>query len=214
LPKFLLVLWIVAAGADAQPHGTIRGVVLDTSRAALPSATVTLRNRQTSPDDTGSFGFVNVPFGAWQLTAAAPGFQTSVQTVRVASPEPIEVSFSLTIARSSTSIDVSDARAERLELTATARGTLDRMELDRLPVENQATGLSEVVTRTTPGVASDGNGFAHPLGEHADTSISIDHSPSPINRQRSFRTSYPPRSCRRWRSLPAHLPLSMAIKPA
>ena len=46
-----------------------------------------------------------------------------------------------------------------------------------LPVQNQATGLSEMVTRTTPGVAADGNGFAHPLGEHADTSISIDNQP-------------------------------------
>ena len=33
------------------------------------------------------------------------------------------------------------------------------------------------MTRTTPGVAADGNGFAHPLGEHADTSISIDNQP-------------------------------------
>ncbi|MEP6715880.1 MAG: TonB-dependent receptor, partial [Terriglobia bacterium] len=115
--------------------------------------------------------------GAYRLVASAPGFAETAQTVSIGSPVPVEVTITLSVAGASTSVEVSDVAAGALELSPTAHGTLDRSLLDRLPVQNQATGLSEMVTRTTPGVAADGNGFAHPLGEHADTSISIDNQP-------------------------------------
>ncbi len=163
-------------------YGSLRGVVLDASRASVPSATVILKNplsgvqRTTSSDSQGAFQLNGIPFGNYRLIVSAPGFQDSAQSIPIASPVPVELQILLAVAGASTSLEVT-ASASSLETSPTAHGTLDRSLLDRLPVQNQATGLSEMVTRTTPGVAADGNGFAHPLGEHADTSISIDNQP-------------------------------------
>jgi hypothetical protein len=163
--------------------GSLRGQILDASKASVASASVTLRNqltgvRRTASSDSGGVFLMNgIPFGEYQIVSAAPGFQDSVQSISFNSPVPVELKIVLSIAGATTSVEVTDAAGGSLELSPTAHGTIDRSVLDRLPVQNQATGLSEMVTRVTPGVAADGNGFAHPLGEHADTSISIDNQP-------------------------------------
>ena len=163
--------------------GSLRGVVLDATEASIASAGITLRNpltgrtRTASSDSRGAFQFNAIPFGTYQLTISAPGFRECAQRVSIESTVPVELSITLPIAGASSSVEVTDLSGGALELSPTARGTLDRGLLDRLPAQNPATGLSEMVTRTTPGVAADGNGFAHPLGEHADTSISIDNQP-------------------------------------
>ncbi len=172
----------LASSQSLGNYGSLRGVVLDGSNASVPSATLVLKNqltgvqRTTSSDSQGAFQMNGIPFGNYQLTASASGFQESLRSISITSPVPVELKVSLAVAGASTSVEVT-AGAGTLEISPTAHGTLDRSLLDRLPVQNQATGLSETVTRTTPGVAADGNGFAHPLGEHADTSISIDNQP-------------------------------------
>jgi hypothetical protein len=164
-------------------YGSVRGAVLDASNSLIASASVILRNQLTgvqrtaSSGSAGTFQINGIPFGSYQLIASAPGFQESAQTVSISSPVPLEVKITMAVAGASTSVEVTDVGGGPLELSPTAHGTLDRSLRDQLPVQNQATGLSEMVTRTTPGVAADGNGFAHPLGEHADTSISIDNQP-------------------------------------
>ena len=163
-------------------YGSLRGSILDPSNAAIPSATVTLSNpltgvqRTVSADAAGAYQLNGIPFGSYQVSVSMAGFQASRQTVSIGSPVPIELNITLALAGSATELEVS-GEAAGLELSPTAHGTLDRSALDRIAVQNQATGLSEMVTRTTPGVAADGNGFAHPLGEHADTSIAIDNQP-------------------------------------
>lgn len=179
----LLFMCSSAAGQSLGNYGSVRGTVLDSSNASIPLATVTLSNsltgvhRSVSVDRNGTFQLNGIPFGAYQLGASAPGFQGTVRSVSVESPVPIELNISMPVAGTSTAIKVTEAASAGVELSPTAHGTLDRSLLDQLAVQNQSTGLSEMVTRTTPGVAADGNGFAHPLGEHADTSIAIDNQP-------------------------------------
>ena len=157
-------------------------MILDASKAVVPDAAIVLKNpltgveRTTSSDAQGAFQLNGIPFGNYRLTASAQGFQEAARSISIGSPVPVEIEIGLAVAGASTSVEVTGAGGS-LEVSPTAHGTLDRSLLDRLPVQNQATGLSEMVTRTTPGVAADGNGFAHPLGEHADTSISIDNQP-------------------------------------
>ena len=186
LMRYYLLLAGIAAAAFAQSlgdYGSLRGLVLDGSQASIPSATVTLQNQLTgvrrtaSTDSSGAFQLNGIPFGSYRLVTGAPGFQDRAQSVAIGSPVPVDLKIVLAVAGASTSLEVTDSPGGTLELSPTAHGTLDRSLLDRLPVQNQATGLSEMVSRTTPGVAADGNGFAHPLGEHADTSISIDNQP-------------------------------------
>jgi hypothetical protein len=161
--------------------GNIRGVITDASGSSMPSALVVLVGggfrRSTSPDSSGAFQFDGIPFGTYRLTTSAPGFRESFQDVSVSSTATPVLKISLAIAAASTSVEVSSKSATAIELSSAAHGNIDRSLVDQLPVQNQATGLSELITQTTPGVAADGNGFAHPLGEHADTSISLDNQP-------------------------------------
>jgi hypothetical protein len=179
---FSAVTGEVALGQSLGNYGSVRGVVLDGSKAAVPKATVIVRNsfsgveRTTSSDLQGAFQLNGIPFGNYRLTTSANGFENAARSISIASPVPLEIQVPLAVAGTSSSVEVRSTSGS-LEVSPTAHGTLDRNLLDRLTVQNQATGLSEMVTRTTPGVAADGNGFAHPLGEHADTSISIDNQP-------------------------------------
>jgi len=76
--------------------------------------------------------------------------------------------------------------------TTAAHGTLSARQLADLPITNRATGLTELLTRTTPGVAADANGFAHPLGEHADTSLSLDGQPMTDQQAKVFANQIDP----------------------
>jgi hypothetical protein len=58
--------------------------------------------------------------------------------------------------------------------------------IDTLPSESVRAGLSSLVTLTTPGVAADSNGGFHPLGEHAETSFSVDNQPITDQQSRTF----------------------------
>ena len=172
-----------AAGQSLGNSGTVRGAVADLSGAAVPGATVILSNRfsgfagNTPTDLAGEFQFTGMPFGAYLVSVTAPGFQELRRAVAVASAVPVRLKLEVSIADANTAIEVMGDSTTGVELIPTAHGVVDRVTLDRLQVQNQATGLSEIVTRLTPGVAADGNGFAHPLGEHADTSISLDNQP-------------------------------------
>src|SRR5215831_6326341 len=164
-------------------YGSLRGRVLDPSNALISTASVTVQNQATgvgrtfSSDSRGAFQLNAIPFGAYRVMVSAPGFQDAVKAVSIRSPTPAVVDITLAIAGASASVQVSAVASGTPEASPTAHRVLDQSLLDHLPVQNQATGMSEMVTRTTPGVAADGNGFAHPLGEHADTSISLDNQP-------------------------------------
>ncbi len=85
------------------------------------------------------------------------------------------------------------ADADSLAITpTTAHGILSAKQLADLPITNRATGLTEILTRTTPGVAADANGFAHPLGEHADTSLSLDGQPITDQQAKVFSNQIDP----------------------
>src|SRR5262249_21724509 len=71
-----------------------------------------------------------------------------------------------------------------VEVTPTAHTDVDSSLLAKLPLGDPAsTGLSEAIMLGAPGVVGDANGFFHPLGEHADTVISLDNQP--INDQQA-----------------------------
>ena len=169
-----------ALGQSSAAYGEIRGLVADTSNASVPAAVVTLSDRSkrfqktTSTNREGAYEFPSVPFGVYQLTASSTGFRETAREVVVTSTIAVDLNISLSVAGAASSVSVAAAATGAI---TTAQATMDKSQLDYLSVQNQATGLSDVVTRTTPGVASDANGFAHPLGEHADTSISIDNQP-------------------------------------
>src|SRR5678816_4201849 len=81
----LLVLLVGATAAFAQfDTATVLGTVNDATGAAVPKATVTLKNTATGivqtaqADENGGYQFNNVKIGVYQITAEAQGFSKAV----------------------------------------------------------------------------------------------------------------------------------------
>ena len=79
----LFLTFVASVSAFAQfESGTVLGTVYDSSHAAMSNATVTLTNVRTGvaldtkTDGNGNFEFVNQRLGAYNVRAAAKGFQT------------------------------------------------------------------------------------------------------------------------------------------
>src|SRR5207248_8544331 len=60
-----------------------------------------------------------------------------------------------------------------------------------LPATSSDSGLNEAIVLTSANVASDSNGFFHPLGDHAQVSYVIDGQPISDQRNKVFSTSIP-----------------------
>src|SRR6202007_755520 len=67
-----------------------------------------------------------------------------------------------------------------------AQTQLNQGLIQNLPSESVNAQLSSILTLATPGVAADSNGVFHPLGEHAETSFSIDGQPISDQQSRIF----------------------------
>lgn len=81
----LLILFVSATAAFGQfDTATVLGTVNDATGAAVPKATVTLKNTATGivqtaqVDENGSYQFNNVKIGVYQITAEAQGFAKAV----------------------------------------------------------------------------------------------------------------------------------------
>src|SRR5204863_809863 len=74
----------------------------------------------------------------------------------------------------------------------TTHTDVDQTLIERLPVRSPGSGLSDVVTLAAPGVVADSNGFFHPLGDHGQTSYSIDNQPISDQQSKAFSTQLPP----------------------
>src|SRR5689334_7316848 len=79
--RILLALVVVAGFGFAQDRGTIRGIVTDESGAAVPDASVTVRNLDTGLVQTartaadGGYTVVYLPYGIYNVTTEKAGFR-------------------------------------------------------------------------------------------------------------------------------------------
>ncbi|MGA8030641.1 MAG: carboxypeptidase regulatory-like domain-containing protein [Bryobacteraceae bacterium] len=159
--------------------GTIHGVVVDPSSAAIANATVEIQNpvsqysRTAQTDSRGNFAFPNIPFNNYHLTVAAPGFGTGQQDVDVRSPVPVDVKMDLKIGTAKITVTVTEGQ-DLIENDPVTHTDVDRALFDKLPLESASSSLSSLVTLASPGVAADSNGLFHGLGDHAQNSFSVD----------------------------------------
>jgi Carboxypeptidase regulatory-like domain len=198
----VLGLSILAFSPSARPQslgnaGTIEGTAVDPSGAAVPKATVTIHNPLTGynqsalTDSNGSFRLVNIPPNPYHLEIKASGFNAFTQDVDVRGSVPARIKATLALAGSKTSINVEAAGADLLEVDPSAHVDADRNQLVKLPVIDPGSGLSKAIVYTTGGVADDGNGFFHPLGDHAQVSFVIDGQPISDQQSKVFSTQLP-----------------------
>jgi hypothetical protein len=138
----------------------------------------------------GTFKLVNVPPNPYRLEIMAPGFSTFSQEVDVRNSVPIQVKAMLAVAGSQTTVTVEGA-AEALEVDPSAHVDVDRSQLLKIPSSDPGGSLSQAIVYSTGGVAADGNGFFHPLGDHAQASLLIDGQPISDQQSKVYSTQLP-----------------------
>ncbi len=198
----LAISWVVllsvtcAVDAAYGQAGTVRGMVLDPSGAIIPQASVTIRNALTgyqqtaTADEHGAFVFANIPPNPYRLEVIFKGFETYRQDLDVRTSVPIDLKISMKMAGVSITVNV-EAAADVLENVPSAHIDLSKEVFSKLPTFSPSSGLSDAIILATPGVVADSNGFFHPLGDHAQTSFSIDGQPVSDQQSKLFSTQLP-----------------------
>jgi hypothetical protein len=197
---FALVLGIAfaqPAAAQTGNAGSIHGQVLDPSGAALVGATVEIQNpvsgyvRSASTDSQGNFEFDNIPLNPYHLSVTAPRFQSAAQDVDVRSAVPVEVKMSLKIGAEATQVSVTAEAGDLVEQTSVNHTDVDRALFDKVPLESASSGISSLVTLTTPGIAADSNGLFHGMGDHNEVSFHVDGQPITDQQSKLFSNQIP-----------------------
>jgi hypothetical protein len=140
------LLLAVASGVAAQEfRATIKGQVVDSSQAALPGATVTVRNQETNEVATATTnqqGSYTIPFlrpGLYALTAEMSGFQKYSRTdMRLEVSQVAIINAQLGVGGVTESVNVS-AESPLLETSNASRGTIiDSHRIAELPLQSRS----------------------------------------------------------------------------
>ncbi|MES2222533.1 MAG: TonB-dependent receptor [Acidobacteriota bacterium] len=190
------LVWFGSPQAKALPTagtgGSISGVISDPSGAVIPGASVKILNpvtgfqRTTTTDAAGHFAFSNVPLNNYHLAVTAAGFGSIAHDVDVVGSVPVAVDLTMNVLAQSTTVTVTTDSGDLVNASPTTHTDVDMSLLPTLPTDDVTNGLSSAVTLATPGVAADSNGMFHPLGEHSDTTFSIDGQPISDQQSRNF----------------------------
>ncbi|HEY7856626.1 MAG TPA: TonB-dependent receptor, partial [Terriglobales bacterium] len=190
-------LFLGGAVAQSVGAGTIQGSVVDPSGAAIPKATILLSNplrqfeRAVIADAHGNFDIENVPLDSYQLIVRAPKFTTSIQEVNVAGTVPLRIQTKLALAGTNQTVSVEAAGAIVQTVSPSAHTNVDEAMISAMPQRSPGSGLSDLITDTSPSVAADSNGFFHPLGDHAQQTFVVDGQPDSDQQSKLFSTSIP-----------------------
>ncbi|WP_321475462.1 TonB-dependent receptor [uncultured Paludibaculum sp.] len=177
--------------------GTIIGTIQDPSNEVVAGARVSIANpltgyrREVLTDATGGFRFTNIPPNHYHLNVVAPGFAKLDHDVIVRTAVPINLALALKLESSTSSVTVEADSTDVLETVPFAHSDVDHTSLTKLPSGSPGSGLSDAITLSAPGVVADSNGFFHPLGDHAQTSFSIDGQPISDQQSKQFSTQIP-----------------------
>ncbi len=186
-----------ANGQSLGNAGTLQGTIKDPSGAAISGAIVTILNRVNNyrqsgiTDVDGGFRLTNIPPNPYHLSVRAPNFAGDDRDVEVRGTVPLELSVSLAVQGTTTSVNVEAEHLDLLENVPYAHNDVDTRTLSQLPTTSPGSGLSDAIMLSSGAVAADSNGFFHPLGDHAQTSFSIDGQPIGDQQSKSFSTQIP-----------------------
>ena len=177
-----LTIGLLVTGVDAQVTTVIRGVVVDAQDAAVPGATVALRQpssgleRVAVTDATGHFDLPNLPVGTHDVSVTLDGFTPAAQRVVAPTGAPVELTLRLAVATLTDTVVVRPAQTAVDDTTAGTRHAVSVTRIERLPVAGASRGL-EAVLVGFPGFAQNANGAIHPRGAHNQMTYVIDGMP-------------------------------------
>lgn len=139
------VLALAATSTAQEFRATVRGQIVDTSQAALPGATVTVRNQETNEvatattNDEGSY---TIPFlrpGLYTMTVELAGFQTYTRTeMRLSVGETANINAQLGVGNLTESVNVV-SESPLLDTGRADRGTvIDSARIAELPLQSRS----------------------------------------------------------------------------
>jgi len=123
---------------------SISGRVVDASNAAVPAATLTIKNLATSAtqtantDDQGRYAIPDLPIGPYEIAASKAGFQNSVRsglTITVGS-SPI-VDFQLVVGQATESVSVSAEASQVQTNTSAVSSLVNQTQMRELPLNGR-----------------------------------------------------------------------------
>jgi len=193
----------------------ICGTVKDPTGAVVTGAALRLAARDIGLDATtdagGQFCFNRLQPGEYELTVRARGFLPKRQTVTLHSAESLRLALSIQIEAVTQEITVAEGSADVSSLSV-AQTQIGTGLISNLPSESVNAALSSVLTLATPGVAADSNGVFHPLGEHAETSFSVDGQPISDQQSRIFSNQISANTIQEMRTLQGAPPAEFGDK--
>jgi len=161
----LMVIVLFACGAFAQSttDGAIGGAATDSSGAAVPNASVTVKNNGTNAeetvttDDTGYFRVGKLQPGSYTVSITAQGFAPfTVQQVIVQVGSVTDIPARLNVASAGATIVVNAEVPQVNTDTPEFAPTLDQEAISNLPING---GRWSSFALLTPGAVNDASGF-------------------------------------------------------
>src|SRR4029077_19037390 len=133
---------VTNANAQNLQRGEIRGIVYDTSHALVPNAKVTIFNpstgykRELTTDSSGSYGFLQLLPGVYQLKAEAQGFAAiTITDVNVEIGASLNLDITLPVKGQTATVTVSAASAGPIDTpTAGINQVINQKNVEDLPL--------------------------------------------------------------------------------
>jgi hypothetical protein len=156
-----LLVYTAPIAAQSVTSGDVTGTVTDPSNAAVPNATVTLKNRDTGATQTrstngqGYYRFQLLNPGNYTVSVNAPGFQTGEQPVAVSVGQVSAVNVQLALAGASQTVEVTAQGGVVQTENGNISTTFTPQQLELLP--NPGNDLTYIV-QTAPGAVMNTQG--------------------------------------------------------
>jgi hypothetical protein len=133
-----------AARLSAQTAGVVSGHVSDTTGAAIPQATITLKNvatsgvRSTVTTGAGDYTFPDVPPGIYNISAKHAGFKTDTSNnVEVQVQQSVRLDFTLQVGEVTQTIEVAASAVLLQAENATLGTVIENAAVNELPLNGR-----------------------------------------------------------------------------
>jgi hypothetical protein len=162
----LMLLFVVATAGAQSTFGSIRGVVLDATGAAIPNTNVTLHSIDTNSDRvvvsdaSGAYALENVLAGSYSLRANHDGFTDSVVNgIVLKARQDSRYTLTMSVASDSRTVQVTSSPDQIDTENGVIGDSKGTVEIGELPLNFRASTTSPLAALTTsPNVQQDSQG--------------------------------------------------------
>ena len=155
---FLLLLSLAAPCASAQATASISGIVSDPSGSAVTSAGVTVKNtetgevRDTSSASDGSYQFLVLPVGTYELDVKKDGFKDEIRSgIHLSTAQAAVVNLQLSVGALTQQVKVTSDAPMVSVTTTDISGLVGEQQVKDLPLNGRSYDL---LLTLNPGIAN------------------------------------------------------------